>query len=263
MSRQLSILLIEDDISEVSAISLYVNLLDDVYLSASTNNANEALLYTQDLLPDAIILDLELHMGSGNGITFLRKLEELSLEVKPYILITTNNTSQITYSQARSLGADFIMAKYQEDYSAKNVIEFLRSLKKSIHSNTRKHGLSTEFETTETKSQLTKRFITRINAELDIIGISPKAAGRKYLLDAILAVIWNPEPNICVPIAKKYNKSDASVERAIQNAINTAWRKTEIEILSTYYTARISSDRGVPTITEFVYYYANKIKNEY
>ena len=86
--------------------------------------------------------------------------------------------------------------------------------------------------------------------------------GRKYLTEAIQITINKPQSNICVVIGEKYNKTDASVERAMQNAINKAWRTSDIDDLAQNYTAKISSDKGVPTLTEFVYYYANKIKNE-
>ena len=49
----------------------------------------------------------------------------------------------------------------------------------------------------------------------------------------------------------------------MQNAINRAWKTTDIDDLLRYYEARINSERGVPTSTEFIYYYANKIRAEY
>ena len=48
----------------------------------------------------------------------------------------------------------------------------------------------------------------------------------------------------------------------MQNAINYAWGHTPIDDLMLYFTAKIASDKGVPTVTEFVYYYANKIKSD-
>ena len=60
---------------------------------------------------------------------------------------------------------------------------------------------------------------------------------------------------------QKYGKTDSSVERAMQNAINRAWRNSDIDELLTHYKAKISSDKGVPTLTEFIHYYANKIKS--
>ena len=60
-----------------------------------------------------------------------------------------------------------------------------------------------------------------------------------------------------------YEKNDTSVERAMQNAINRAWRSSDIEDLQRYYTAKVDPLKGVPTMTEFIYYYVNKIKSEY
>ena len=100
-------------------------------------------------------------------------------------------------------------------------------------------------------------------SELDLIGVNTKSVGYKYLIDAIKIVMDSPSPNICGVIAKKYGKTDSSVERAVQNAINRAWNTSPLEDLQRYYTAHISSAKGVPTLTEFIHYYARKIKNEY
>ena len=71
-----------------------------------------------------------------------------------------------------------------------------------------------------------------------------------------------PTQKLSTIIGDKYQKTEASVERAMQNAINRAWKQTDIDELSRYYTARIHSDKGVPTITDFIYYYAAKLNNE-
>lgn len=60
----------------------------------------------------------------------------------------------------------------------------------------------------------------------------------------------------------KLQKSTASVERAMQNAINRAWSNGNPEDLARNYTAVINYERGVPTLTEFIYHYASKFKNE-
>lgn len=108
-----------------------------------------------------------------------------------------------------------------------------------------------------------KRLIRRIHAEFDSVGISPKVIGRQYLVDAILLVIDKQEHNLTAAIGKKYGKSDNSVERAMQNAISRTWRTVDIDTLYQNYTAKINSEKGVPTIMEFIYYYANKLKNEF
>jgi two-component system, response regulator, stage 0 sporulation protein A len=261
MDKKLSILLVEDDQRACKEFIDYIDELEDVSLIGVSNNSSEAMKFVKDFLPDAIVLDLELHKGSGNGLFVLREIKELLLEVCPYILITTNNSSVITYETARHYGADFIMSKHQADYSARNAVDFLRMMKPVIHNMNK--SASVAHATTETPEQRKKRIVLRISTELNYIGISPKAIGYQYLTDAIQLVIKQQIQNLCNVIGEKYGKTESSVERAMQNAINKAWRTSDIEDLLKYYTAKISTEKGVPTLTEFIYYYANKIKNEY
>ena len=260
MNRELNILLIEDDIDTCKHFTEYADLTKDISISAITNNSYRAVELLTEYLPDAIILDLELNQGKGNGLLFLQDLHKLSLPFKPYILVTTNNSSALTYDYARKYGADFIMSKHKDDYSEQAAIEFLKMMKDIIQNNISQNR--TDYNPDESSSQKEKRLIRLIDIELNQIGISPKAIGYKYLTDAILLVMEGHTNNLCTTIGDKYSKTDASVERAMQNAINNAWRSNDIDELLKHYSARINSDRGVPTLTEFVYYYANKIKND-
>jgi two-component system, response regulator, stage 0 sporulation protein A len=261
MKKALTVLIVEDDPVACKDFIDYAEAFDDITLIGVTNNSTKAIDYVKNFLPNVIILDLELHKGSGNGISFLQELQYLLLNSLPYILITTNNSSSVTYELARQLGTDFIMSKHQDDYSAKNVIDFIRLMKPVIESRS-KTPISAH-QTIESPALKNKRIVNRINSELNYIGISPKAIGYEYLVDAIQLVINQPTYHICSEIGKRYNKTDSSVERAMQNAINKTWRTSNIDDLLKYYTARISSDKGVPTMTEFIYFYAKKIKSEF
>ena len=261
MERKLTVLLVEDDPKACEDIVAYVDSLDDVALLNITNIAAEAVQAVHSFLPDVVILDLELHHGSGSGLSFLQNIQKNPPRKVPYILITTNNSSTMTYEAVRQFGADYIFSKHQEDYSAKTVIDFLRMLKNVIHSHHVEKGSGAVAE--ETPVQKNKRLIHRICAELDQVGISPKTIGRRYLIDGIQIVIQAPTQNLCNIIGQKYGKTASSVERAMQNAIARAWRTTPIDDLLTFYTAKINSEKGVPTVTEFIYYYVNKIKDEY
>ena len=260
MDRPLYVLLIQDEQETCQRFKDEIEEREDITLIGITNNAYRALELTKEYHPDAIILDLELHQGEGNGLEFLKDLRNLPLPFSPYILITTNNSSSTTYKFARKCGADFIMYKYQEGYSETKVVDFLCMMASIILSNQKENNpLQSDAETPVQKKQRLRRIISR---ELDYVGISQKAVGYQYLIDAILLILDEPVPNVSSIIAKKYKKSTASVERAMQNAINRAWNTTDINELLLHYTASIHSSKGVPTITEFVYYYVNKIRNE-
>ena len=100
MEKKLSVLLVEDDEKECNLIAQYIDELDDVSLVGTTDNSEQGIEYVKDFLPEAIILDLELHQGGGDGLTFLKELRYLNLRVKPYVLVTTNNSSMVTYQCA-------------------------------------------------------------------------------------------------------------------------------------------------------------------
>lgn len=260
MDRELAILIVEDDQQACQELSGYIEALDGARLVGSTTTAAEAVTLVSDTMPDVLILDLELHRGGGNGLMVLEQLRQQQLTKVPYVLVTTNNSSAVTYEAVRQLGADFIMAKHQEGYSAKHVVDFLMLLKDTIMSH--HHVEKIPAGAPESPAQRQKRTALRIAAELNNIGISPKAVGYAYLADAIGLLISKNMVNITTVISKTYKKTESSVERAMQNAINKAWRTNDIEDLLRYYTAKINSDRGVPTLTEFIYYYANKLKME-
>jgi len=260
MEKELTVLLIEDDMIACDQIEKYVDLYDEIHLAAVTNNSKDALELTKYHIPDAVILDLELHHGGGNGLLYLQGLSELCLTHIPFILVTTNNSSSVTLEYARKLGADFILAKYESGYSAKYVVDFLREMRDVIH--TKRASQPNSMPISGSPESHERKLRQRIQRELDWVGINPKSVGYRYLIDAIAAIYHKPEINIASTIAASYQKSDSSVERAMQNAINSAWRHTAIEDLLKHYTARIHSERGVPTNMEFIYYYANKLKNE-
>ena len=255
MNTILSILIIEDDKQACDELTQCIAQYDDMKVVAVCNNSQEAFDKTRFLLPNVIILDLELHQGGGNGLMFLDSLLTSPLSVDPFILVTTNNMSAVMLEQARAMGADFTLTKYEQGYSAQYVIDNIRMLRNAI---LRKN--STNHLITISPAEEEQLIIGRIQRELDLIGIKAKAKGYNYLVDSIYLVIKDDDKHLSKTLAEKYKKSNTSIERAMQNAIKQAWTTNDIDDLLKYYTARIRSDKGYPTMMEFIYYYANKVK---
>ena len=252
----LRLLLVEDDANTCMTFNQYIDENENITLVNITNNAAQALSDISYYQPDAIILDLELNNGCGTGFDVLTGLS--STGIKPYIVVTTNNSSNTTYEYARHLGADFIMYKQQKDYSEKKVVDFLFAMR-SILKKQQKQLIQDVNDSPEYKS---KRIHQRIINELNLIGVNQRLKGFNYLVEAIFITIQADSlvPKLCEEVAKNFKKSEASVERAMQTAINNTWTSTDMDTLLKYYTARISINRGTPTLLDFVQFYANKIK---
>lgn len=260
MKEKLEILLVEDDSVACKDLISIIDETENMTLVGVTNNSAQALEYINDFLPDVIILDLELHQGYGSGLNVLAEMKKTPLSKTPYVLVTTNNSSRVTYDTARNLGADYIMSKHQINYSTQSVIDFLQILSSTLLS---RRTTSRSENVLETPLSSQKRTVRRITTELNQVGVNPKDVGYQYLVDAIQITMEQRTPNISKVIAQRYNKTEASVIRAMQTAIERAWKNSNIDDLFQHYTATINSEKGVPTTTEFVCYYANKLNSEY
>lgn len=260
MNKELTILIIEDDEYIRKNFLRIADSNPFIKIIGLTNNSTEGYKLTKDYIPDAVILDLELHAGSGNGLEYLKNIMKDNTIIKPYILVTTNNSSSITYNFARDHGADFIMSKHEANYSETHVIEFLIMLSDTIKA--AKNITKPIIKIKESPYEYKQRLKTKISNNIDMVGINHKSIGYKYLVSAIFLSIEKYDKNIYDYIGKEFKRTPASIERSMQYAIDSAWKTTNVSDLINNYTAIIHSDRGVPTVTEFIFFYANKIALE-
>lgn len=270
VNKPMTLLLIEDNLDDCNLFKKCVQSRNDVKFIGITNSDIEGFNYITKFLPDAVILDLELQKGSGNetSINLIEKLSGMNLNSKPKIIVTTVVSSNAVYDYLHDKGVDLIFYKKHKNYSAENVINTLLLLngysEKSIPHNI--NTLNTSNISNNSSNTQSEKISNLINNELDLIGVGLHLQGRKYLYDAIYYIInqdiSNSDSKLTVVqhLVTKYKRSNSTISRAMQNAILHAWRKSSLEDLEKYYTAKINYETGIPTPTEFIYYYADKIK---
>ncbi len=260
-SNIMKILIVEDDQNECNKFKEYANKEPKVSIVATTNSETEALKLVKKHHPEGIILDLELNDGEGSGFDLLDELKTLSNTENLKIVVTTNVYSKSVYDYVHQNEVEFIYYKKQKGYSVEKVINTLLRLKGFKNSES---TLEIVNETTKEDQEATIRKI--INEELDEIGVSTHLQGRKYLEDSIYYVITNQDSQTRLSIVQyliaKYKKASSTISKAMQNAILYAWRVSSLDDISEIYTARINHETGVPTPTEFIYFYADKVKKE-
>ena len=255
--ESMKLVLIEDDSNECENFRKISKRRNDIEFSLITNSDIEGLKYLKENEVDGVILDLELNKGSGNSnaFPFIEEVNKLKFKNAPKIVVTTNVYSDSVYDFLHNNGIDLIFYKKQENYFRENVINTLLLLKG--YNNNRTSGVNIP-----TKEEANNKISEMINKELDLIGISTHLQGRKYFFDSIYCVLEDESASPMQYLIKKYKKSNSTITRAMQNAILHAWRISAIDDLEKLYTARINYETGVPTPTEFIYYYKDKIKKE-
>ena len=191
----------------------------------------------------------------------MENIKKYTNEFMPIIVVITNASSSVLYDKLHDEGVDLIFYKKQSDYSPKLVVSTLLSLRKSLY----KHNTTDNTDSVyiETEADRKEKISTKINAELDLIGISSHLKGRDYIYDGIMYLIENNEnkdnDSVFNYVASLYKVTSSSVSRVMQTAINYAWRNSSPEDLEVHYTATINYRTGVPSPTELIYHYAKKI----
>lgn len=256
--KNISVLLIEDDLTECKIYKDITKNREDINIVSITNSSIKAIEDVKKYTPNAIILDLELNDGEGSGFDFIERFKELKFKSIPEIVVTTNVHSDSVYDFCHKNNIDFVFYKGQKNYSRENILNTIVLLNDYDNVN-----ITKVIDSNEEKVQ--DNIVCIIEKELDLIGISTHLSGRKYLAEGIQYIILTEgkdKVSIIQHLVGKYKRSSSTISRAMQNAIIHAWRITPIEDLTKYYTARVNYETGIPTPTEFLYYYADKIKKQ-
>lgn len=257
-SKPMSILIVEDDVTDCNNFISCAKDKDGINIVGITDSDVEAIKYVKAKRPECIILDLELNnstAGNTDSLGFLDNLNKLNLKYMPIIIVTTHVNSKRTYEILHRKGVDIIMYKDHPNYSSNAVFNKCLALRDTSP----KHTVEAFKEEMADKES---RISECIYHELDLIGVTAKLKGRQYIHDAILYLIQNENSNVNViqHLTKVHKKSGNTITNGIQNAIIHAWRVSSIEDLLEHYTARVNYETGIPTPMEFIYYYVDKIK---
>ncbi len=262
MDIPMPLLMVEDDVSMCRSFIDCADRRNDIVFVGMTGSSDEGMRIVKDRLPEGIILDLELNWGRGSGLDFLKEMKTANLPFYPAIVVITRNRSELVSETLHAYGIEWVFCKKKEDYSPDMVIGHLLDLRPFIHIANR-GGLPSDLRTLETPEEVRNRLTRRIDTELNIIGIPPGFKGGPYLREAIFLLIGkdkNDSETVFYEIAEKFRNSYNNVIRNMQSAINFAWKNNDIDTLERNYTAHIRGKVGVPSPTEFVHYYANKIR---
>ncbi len=98
------------------------------------------------------------------------------------------------------------------------------------------------------------------------IGVPAHIKGYQYLREAILLSIddiemLNSVTKLLYPtVAKTFKTTSSRVERAIRHAIEVAWDRGDVDVLSSYFGYTIQNSRGKPTNSEFIAMISDKLR---
>lgn len=106
----LRVLVVEDDAGTAAALTAFLDALEGVEAIGTAGNGAEGLERIRDERPDLVLLDLV--MPRMDGLELLERLRsELRPEERPYIIVLSGVSGDVTVQRALRLGAAFYMVK--------------------------------------------------------------------------------------------------------------------------------------------------------
>ena len=106
----------------------------------------------------------------------------------------------------------------------------------------------------------------RVTDIIHQIGVPAHIKGYQYLREAIILSIndtemMNSVTKVLYPtVAKRFSTTSSRVERAIRHAIEVAWDRGDVDVLSSYFGYTIQNTRGKPTNSEFIAMISDKLR---
>lgn len=204
------------------------------------------------LRPDVVIMDA--FMPKVDALGAMKLLNEAKLDKKPAIVIMSTVDNSEFESELLKAGADYYFLKPIElNMLAERLSQIVQWAKKGDKGNFSKSMTQGNMEV----------IITDIMRQ---IGVPAHIKGYHYLRQAIKLTVDDPElmqavTKVLYPTIAKTNKTTSSrVERAIRHAIEVAWDRGDVDVLSSYFGYTIQNSRGKPTNSEFIAMISDKLR---
>lgn len=197
--------------------------------------------------PDVLIMDaFMLHI---DALGVMKRMDDMNDLKRPVIVVLSGVDNSHFESEILSGGADYYFLKPVDVDILAQRISQLTGWKRT--GGKRDSGDDLEVIVSEIMHQ---------------IGVPAHIKGYQYLREAIILSIKDTEmlgsvTKILYPtVAKTYKTTSSRVERAIRHAIEVAWDRGDVDVLSSYFGYTIQSSRGKPTNSEFIAMIADKLR---
>lgn len=209
-------------------------------------DGNSVLNSIKSEAPDAAVLEAK--MPFCDAIEVIRKLK-LEKKYVPNVIIVSGSSDAALEREAAALGAAFTLKPVDPQFLVNKINQMC--------------GVERE-EPSEGPSEIALECaVTEI---IHQVGIPAHIKGYHYLRTAIMLAVNNDEMINCITkllyptIAKQYQTTSSRVERAIRHAIEIAWDRGDVDVLTNIFSYTVHTSRGKPTNSEFIALIADHLR---
>lgn len=247
---KIKVILAESDMNVMGDLTSLIGRDENICLAGTAKNGIEAWEMITTMQPDLIIM--ELLMPYMDGFALMDKINnEVPMNKKPKIIITSTISNQSIVRESFMLGANYFMVKpYHMDSVTKRIKQmFTYEMESNVFS-----------EISLEPNNIVAQYLSKA-------GMPASLKGYEYIVTAVEEVTKDSSmlygiTKILYPyIAKKHSTTNIRVEKAIRHAIEVTWTRSNQENRAKYMGAVNSENDKRPTNSEFIALIAQKIKS--
>lgn len=213
-------------------------------------DGSEVMKRLEKTAVDVLVMDT--FMPHTDGLGVLKAMDKIKFSKRPAVFMISGVDNQRIENEVLQAGADYYMIKPFDNYVlAERINQIVNGNSVALPSSVDKKNDDLEITVSEIMHQ---------------IGVPAHIKGYQYLRKAIIYAIdddemMNSVTKLLYPtVAKEFKTTPSRVERAIRHAIEVAWDRGDVDVLSSYFGYTIQNSRGKPTNSEFVAMIADKLK---
>lgn len=263
MKAKIKVVIADSDERMSQELAEYLNQQEDVEVIKVCKNGYSALNVVKEMKPDMLLLDLIL--PGMDGIAVLE--ETVRLEQAPSIVVTSALDNSKMINCACALGADFYICK---PYELCNVHERIVQIGGRQGYSIQRGNEEVKRETAGAVRRMKQNYNleAKVTSAIRALGIPAHIKGYQYIREGVLLALKDDNmlsyitKYLYPTIAKKYNTTSSSVERAIRHAIGVAWERENAEAIAKLYGYSYISEQNKPTNSEFLSLIVDKFRLE-
>lgn len=256
-------------------LSDYLSRKQDIEIIDMLYHGGDAYEQIIKKQPDMILMNMIL--PGMDGLELMEQLSaNLDLPKLPKVIVLSAVDNLTIMECACQAGVDFYMLKpYRLETLYNRMIQLQKGKQKqSVNKDMAKMEANVGvpgmiYSGQSVVDNMENQLELEITEVLRRIGMPAHIKGYQYIRTGIMMAvqditILNYITKLLYPsIAKQYNTTPSSVERAIRHAIEVAWNRGDMAALQEVFGFSISPDRGKPTNSEFIAQIADQYRVDY
>jgi len=234
----------------------YFALTPDIELVGVAHSGVGVVDAVRQSAPDVLILDIIMPYLDGIGV--LEQLNAADLPQRPKILMLSAFGQEAIARKVLEMGADYYIVKPFDLTLLSTRVRQLTAGRVPSQATLPAHSAAAPPGRART--------LDEVQALIRELGIPPHVKGYRYLGDAIMMVLEQPElleaitKGLYPAVARSHGTTASRVERAIRHAIELAWARGSGERLQAVFGHTVDRIKGKPTNSEFIAMVADRLR---